>query len=52
MKSAQENGKAASGKKEILGEVAELLKEAGFLTDEEKNCIKNMIWQEDALKKI
>ena len=34
-------------KKQILGIVADLLEEMGLLTLEEKNCMKNVIEQEE-----
>lgn len=52
MEPVHEKLKAADRKREIFCEVVELLEEAGLLTGEEKNCIKNMIWQENVLKRM
>ena len=41
-----ENSETPARKKEIFSEMAELLARDGLLTKEEKNDIKNRIWQE------
>lgn len=51
MESVHENSRIANPKKEVFSEMAELLEKAGLLTKEEKNCMKNMIWQEEILKR-
>lgn len=49
MEPVLEDLKAVNRKKEIFSQTAELLEEVGLLTKEEKNCMKDMIWQDEKL---
>ena len=47
MEPVHENLRLADKKREIFCEAAELLEEAGLFTREEKNCMKDIIWQNE-----
>lgn len=47
MEQIRENLRLADKKREIFCETAELLEEAGLFTREEKNRMKDIIWQNE-----